>query len=65
MAKNKYEYCISAQKLYKFKVIDRVSGKVIAKNFHDFCKCGMMTQPGALMQVKDADKDFLFIVEEK
>lgn len=54
----------TAQDIYNFKVVDRVSGKVIAKNFIDFCKMGVMLDKNFIGHVKNAEEDFLFIVDE-
>lgn len=48
-----------------FDVVDRRTGKVIARNFKDFCKCGMLTDKTHPLHVKNSEKDFAFYVNNE
>ena len=47
---------------YIYIVYDTISQCVIADNFHDFCKCGMMTDKRNIIYVKGSETNFIFII---
>lgn len=52
---------VEAPNIDKWLVIDKTTGKIIADNFHDFCKCGMMTDKTNMIYVKGSEETFQFI----